>query len=469
MADTETNESVSMFNKSSAYKIRISDDFMTAWMRLEPLPDGALPDADDCRNALRNAGIKQGIITENLNKVINNCLYYQEYLIAEGRAAVDGADGFFEFLVNTQVEAKPTELPDGSVDYSNIELFIPVEKGQLLVRYHAATAGNFGFLINGQLMNPKRGKDLVPMKGKGFELSEDQKDYTAAYDGYVDCSGGQLNVSRVFTVKGDLDMTVGNIHFSGDVEIKGDVAKGMLVEAGGSVIIGGHVGGASIVAGENIILKGGMQGEGIGRLKAGGNIEGKFVEASQIICNGDLMANYLLNCKAKVNGRITIAGRKGAVIGGNVQAIRGITAAEIGNPAELPTVVIAGPGEEINQQLTELKKQLCKVDEELLVLSRGKQQIEESPQPIRDRNQSIYEKTIQAINMKQAEREETLQRERELSNLVFDGQRARIVVTNLVYAGVTATVFMKSCAIKSSYHNVSFAILDDQISILQNI
>lgn len=465
----ETIQQTTGFNKSGAFQIRISDDFMSAWVRQEPLPDGSVPSAEDLRNALKEAGIKQGIITENLNKIVTGHLYYTEFLVAEGRAAADGEDGWFEFLVDTQAKAKPVELPDGTVDYTNMELFVPVTKGQLLVKYHPATTGTFGFLITGQLLSPKRGKDVPPMKGKGFDLSEDKSEYRASFDGCIDYRDGELTISRVFTIKGDLDMTVGHVHFSGDVEIKGDVSRGMMIDAGGSVVISGHVSAASIVAGENVVLKGGMQGEGIGRIKAGGTVEGKFIESANVECGGDFKANYVLNCKLTAMGKVLISGRKGAIIGGVVQGMQGISAAQIGNEAQIPTTVLAGPGEELNEQLTELKKQLCKIDEEINMLQKGKQQIEDAPPQVREKNKLLYDRAIQAITIKHTEREEALARERFLSELILTAQKAKIVVSGDICPGVAARIAMKQVVFDSVMHNVSVIYLDERAAVIQNL
>lgn len=468
MAEERVTETVG-FNKSKAFQIRISDNCMSAWVRQEPLPDGSQPSAEDLRNALREAGITQGILTENLNKIVTGRLYYTEYQVASGRAAVDGEDGWFEFLVDTQAKGKPVEMPDGSVDYANMELFVQVSKGQLLVRYHAATAGSFGFLITGQLISPKRGKDLLPIKGKGFELSEDKTEYRAAFDGCINYKDEELIISRVFTVAGNLDMTVGHIRFSGDVEVKGEVSRGMKIEAGGTVVVGGHVSSASIVAGEDVILKGGMQGEGIGRIKAGGTVEGKFIEEAIVECGGDFKANYILNCKLTAMGKVIISGRKGAIIGGSVQGMQGISAAELGNAAQISTNLIAGPGEELNEKLTEMKKSLRKTDEEINLLQKGRQQIENASQQVREKNKLLYDKTIQALTIKQAEREDLLVRERYISEQLLASQKVRIVASGDVFPGVVARVALKQIAIERMMRNVSVIYLEEQAVVIQNI
>ena len=99
-------------------------------------------------------------------------------------------------------------------------------------------------------------------------------------DGKIEYSDseGRMEISSYFLVRGDLDMTRGNIRFGGDVEITGDVEPNMVIEAAGNIIVGGHVSTASLTAGGDILLKKGMQGSGRGFVKAGGNISGKFFD-----------------------------------------------------------------------------------------------------------------------------------------------------------------------------------------------
>lgn len=462
---TETSQQ----NKSEPVSVRISEDFMTAYVRLEPPPYGEVIKEVDVRRALSAAGVKQGILQEAIDKMLSGKRYYQETEVALGKAAVDGADGEYILMVPTEPPQKPMELPDGTVDYTNMELFIPVDKGQLLARYEPATTGMFGFSVTGQLIVPKKGKDLPKLKGKGFDYQDEKREYYASFDGRVEYRYGEMEVSRVFTVNSNLDMTVGNIHFSGDVEVNGDVAQGMKIEAGGTVVISGHVSSAYILAGQDIVLKGGMQGDNIGKISAAGNITGKFVEAVTVECGGNFTANYILNCKLSVKGSVEISGKKGVIIGGTTSAVYGIKAAEIGNQAFLPTVLIAGVGEEFNLNLLNLKKKLKKTDDELSLLTKGKLQIEEAAPAVQQKNKEMYEKVLQAISLKQAEREELLEKDRALSQLIAETQKVKIISSGSVYPGVRVNISAQTYLVKETFRNVSFKIVDNVLTVVQNV
>ena len=105
----------------------------------------------------------------------------------------------------------------------------------------------------------------------------------------------QLYVTNVMLINGDTDASTGDIHFNGDVIIKGNVHYGYSIYAEGSIIIGGNVEAASLTAGMNIELQSGMQGGGKGTIECLGNVSGKFFEQVRItsynVCYTKLLRN----------------------------------------------------------------------------------------------------------------------------------------------------------------------------------
>ena len=143
-------------------------------------------------------------------------------------------------------------LEDGSVDYKNMELFEAVEKDKLIAEYHSATRGVFGYDVTGQLIAPKKGKELPPLHGQGFMVSEDKREYYALVSGIIELEeeSRSLNIRNLYTVPGNVDASTGNINFNGDVNIMGNVEPGFTVDAAGSVVVDGHCEGGKIYAGK---------------------------------------------------------------------------------------------------------------------------------------------------------------------------------------------------------------------------
>ena len=453
--------------EDNGISVRVSDDKMRAYLIMERPNEGQRRTEADLMEMLTKVGVNRGIDKDVLQQMIREEYYYRECIVAKGREVVDGVDGKFTFCFRTEKLGKPVVLEDGSIDYRNAELFERVTKGQVLAEYAPATAGSFGYTVTGQLLIPKRGKDLPVLKGQGFELSEDKKIYKSLMDGKIEYSDGTMEISSYFLVRGDLDMTRGNIRFGGDVEITGDVEPNMVIEAAGNIIVGGHVSTASLTAGGDILLKKGMQGSGHGFVKAGGNISGKFFENTQIECGGNVEANYLLSCELHTEGSVTISGLQGMIIGGITRAVKGITAQSLGNRAEIATVIEVGINREMSSRYTELKKTLSKIDSELKIFTDGMEKLG-IVSDLSAKNQLMYQRAKQAVAMKEEEREKYLQEYRKLTEVIFATKNIKVVVTGMVHPGTKVIIDMEELTLKNWVRNVYFKKKDGKIVIIQN-
>lgn len=102
-------------------------------------------------------------------------------------------------------------------------------------------------------------------------------------------------VSDVYDVPANVDVSTGDIEYKGTVHVNGNVLTGYMIQATGDIIVNGVVEGAILIAGGNIVLKRGMQGMTKGSLSAAGNITAKFIENSEVRCEGTLMCDAILH------------------------------------------------------------------------------------------------------------------------------------------------------------------------------
>ena len=85
-----------------------------------------------------------------------------------------------------------------------------------------------------------------------------------------------------------------------------------------------------------------MQGNGKGKIVAGGNVSGKFFEQVTIESGGDVSANAIMNSRIYAKNDVTVSGKFGIIIGGDVNAEHIISATIVGNMAEVKTYLTAG-------------------------------------------------------------------------------------------------------------------------------
>ena len=140
---------------------------------------------EDLAKRLKNAGVVNGIDKAELQKVIDERIYNVPVKVAEGKKAVDGIDGWYEFLFQTEIDTKPKILEDGSVDYSEYGDVPTVEEGQKVVIYHPAIPSEDGVSVRGETIIAKKGKELARLNGRGFIYDNEKKEYYAKYDGKI--------------------------------------------------------------------------------------------------------------------------------------------------------------------------------------------------------------------------------------------------------------------------------------------
>jgi len=354
--------------------IYLEENGVRAYLNVFPPPKGKEYSVKDINWILKQKKIVFGVDTQAIKNMLANKEYRQQVLIATGFPKEDGKDGYFEYYFDIVDDSKPKVLEDGSVDYHTAGKIKVVEAGDVIARYFPPTKGKNGFSVSGEQLVAKPGKDQRVLRGRGFYLSEDKCVYTAAVTGKAVLTGNVLNVKNILEIDGMIDYLLKDLIFDGDIIVRGDVMQGITIKATGSVTICGTVEPSTIEAGKDVILQSGMQGSGKGSIRSGGNVSGKFFEQVTIIAEGNVNANYILNCDIKCNGSVEVAGTKGAIIGGQIVAGDKIVASIIGNRSEAKTVLSLVDIDYIEGQLEEAEE----------VLNNGLKRMDELTQELRE-------------------------------------------------------------------------------------
>lgn len=190
-------------------------------------------------------------------------------------------------------------------------------------------------------------KELPPLKGKDItKMDEDNRIYALA-DGKVKVTNNNVEITKVYEIKGDVDYIIGRIDFSGDVMISGNVGNDVTIRAGKTVTITGTVGAARIEAGGDIIFKRGIQGNEKAVVVSQGNVLADFIELSSVTAKGNIQSNSIMNSKIESDQKVILTGKRGTLLGGETHALMGIEAANIGNDSEIRTIVRAGVPQDV--------------------------------------------------------------------------------------------------------------------------
>ncbi len=366
-----------MLQNEDAISISISSDEMAAYVMLWTPTSKDDYTLSKVRAKLSENGVVYGVAEDVINKLIAEGPYEKEVQVAFGTPVVEGIDGYYEYNFKTTIEHKPQIRKDGTVDYWSMNVIETVVAGQVIATYHPAVTGSSGRTVTGKELVSRVARELSPLKGRGFERNNDNLTYVASIDGKIEMANNRINIIDIFEIYGNVDAVYGDVQFAGDIVIHGNICSGMNVRTNGTLTVDGVVEGANIRAGKDIILRGGVLGEGKGEIFAKGNIFAKFFEFAKITCYGSIEADVLLQCEVECKKQIILKGKKGAIIGGTVRAVQGLDVNDIGNDSEISTNIEVGIVEEVfvrmrvlTAEVARLTESLEKIDKALAVFAR---------------------------------------------------------------------------------------------------
>ncbi|MDF2961008.1 MAG: hypothetical protein K0S39_2743 [Paenibacillus sp.] len=189
---------------------------------------------------------------------------YEPVTVASGIQPTASSDAQLEVYFNEQVENNFHEI-HGVVDYRN-HLHIPsVKKGDIIAKKIPLTEGTVGYDIFGNIVKPQPPKDIIILAKDHVEISASGEVF-ALKEGRPRITGQKIkcfDISTAYIVSGDVDLKTGNIVFSGDVIVYGDVMDGMIIESLGNVYISGNVYKATVTATGSITIRGNILGSNL--------------------------------------------------------------------------------------------------------------------------------------------------------------------------------------------------------------
>lgn len=427
--------------KKKEYKeftVVISPDEMEAYFVMKekphPINKGIIDDA------LETYGITHGLNDLALSRVVNGDWKEERFIVAKGELPVNGEDGHYDFLFRTEVARSPKVLPDGSVDYHDIEWYEMTHKGDMIAEYHHATPGKCGYTVLGTAIPEKKGVELPILTGSGFKTDQTGDLYIATADGIVILKDDHVIEIKSLLVLDEVSLATGNVKYEGSVHIKGNVFSGMSIETGGDLVIDGYVEKVTINCGGNVILHQGVNASGEGLINAAGDVIGTFFEAVTVRSGGCIRANYSMNSNLYAEDSIKINGRKGSLVGGIASAENSIEVFELGNKAAMATMIRLSTHDAPREKLRIVAAQLSTVYDELEALRKAYKEYKNNFAPEVRNYMPIFLKIEAAIYTKELQANELGDTKRELEEALKDNDKAEIIVRGSLYEGVSIVI-----------------------------
>lgn len=368
-------------HKDATIEVTVSKDKMEALLSLEEgTGSGARLSRENIDEKIALAKVAYGLNEEAITKALDAARAgapVKNLTVARGTGPIDQSDNEIEFLTDVEKSAPVRIRKDGSADYRTRGNIVTVKKGQeicriLPSRQEPVDGTN---VLGGPVPAEKRGGNVLEI-GSNLVREEDDDGTVlvrAEIDGEIQYKDKRIELLATHTVKGDVDMSVGNIRFPGSVIIGGTVRSGFYVVSTGDIKIGGGVEGALISSDGDILIKDGVKGTGKAVLRSKKTIMSPFVELATVLAVGDLvLKSALVRSRIKCNGKISFRGDTGRIVGGTIRARNGFEVSSVGSARGVKTqlsfgqdYLIADLIEKEETEIEKVKRQITQVDLEM--------------------------------------------------------------------------------------------------------
>lgn len=320
-------------------EVWVSGDRLEAWAAVFPPVGGGLPvSADLVSEAMAKRKVISGLNEEAIRKLNDPSGYLKMYRVAAGTAAQDGSDGQVISLIE---ELDPRWKTDskGKINFADRDWILNVDEGQQLCEIIQPTDGVPGMDVLGKELRAKNGRPVPKINGKNTSFTEDGRYLKADGAGQLIRTGGKYMVNEVLTIKGDVDYSTGNIKSNSTVVIQGGIKPNFVVESKQDVIVQGSVEWATIIAGHDISVTGGVTAGPDDYLQAGNDIRCRFMENGRAFCKGDAFFENLVLSDVRAEGSVYVTSGRGTIVAGTVTAMGEIVVTTAGNRSYRATEV----------------------------------------------------------------------------------------------------------------------------------
>jgi len=412
---------------------------------------------------IKTAGIKYGVDYNAIQRAYERPGL--KVICARGQQPVDGKDAYIQYYVDVENKGRPAEMENGKLDFKNLNLFITVKQGELLAEKIPPTPGIPGTDVLGNVVIAKQGKDIPLPLGKNVHVVDGTK-IIASMAGHLVEANKRINIIPVIEIKGDVDLSTGNIEFVGNVIVHGSVQSGFTVKAEGNVEIAGTVSGG-IVEGKNVTIRVGVQGMYRGYVKAAENVVTKFVENATIHAGQDvIVSDVILHSRITAGRRVLVESRRGLIVGGQIVAAEEIRAKVAGTQLAISTDLEVGVNPLLREEFQCLRKDIKKTETTL-------DQVQKSLATLRsiDPNVLSPDKKEMLLKLTKAQFQlisqlENMRNRITAIELAFEEMRyGRIKIADTVYPGVKIVVGTQVKPIRELLKYVSFYVEDGEIKI----
>lgn len=432
-----------------------------------PQYGGADVTADMIAEEIACGGVTTGINYEEIKRLADGKVYEILSCVARAVEPKKGANGYINFRFDKEHKLKPHQNEFGIADYRELDAIVPIHKNDIIADIVNPTEGVPGIDVFGKKIPAEPGVMPKISTGKNTLVTTDGTKIVASCDGHIVFGNGSFQVEEAVTIMTDLDISVGNINFLGDVHIKGNVMEGFTINAGKNVRVDGSVFDGEIVAGGNITIVGGCINS---KVTCDGNVDIGFCENAEIFCKGDVTSKQFAFCDVFCYGALTTKTAKGVICGGKVTSMHDVTAGIIGSSKYTPTEVYIGDGSVLylrrREAEADLNESIRVFDNAVKNLAFLKQRKTAQGGTLTDAQQKQYRIETQNKlfhSMRKTQIQETIDK---LDEDIKNKDNLSAICTGTIYPGAKFTINFLSLDISQVTGRSRVTIINDKLEVV---
>lgn len=410
--------------------------------------------------------IKFGLNKKLLKDINNPNFSFEKKCIAQGKEPIHGKDGSIKRYFQLDRSLIPMLREDGTVDYRELNSVNNIFKDKILAEIIPPTEGSVGRKVTGEEIPFKKGKFPKFKKGENTYISEDGLYLKSSIDGIIELRNGNIKVSELLIVD-NIDSSVGNIDFSGNITVNKDVLNGFKLKAGGAVEVKGSLEGGYIQTEGNVLIRQGIQGFNKLCIDIMGNLGTKFIENAIVKVGGNITAEAIMHSDVSSKSNILLVGKKGLIVGGHCIANYEIRAKIVGSAMATKTTLQVGANLEIMKKHSELEKEietdkanLKKINQSLKILD-----VLKKSNKLDEAKEKLHEDLLNAeksLNLKISRLENEFNKiNEELENLTA----GRIKVADTIYPGAKIVIGKNILFIREEMKRCTFYVERNEIRV----
>lgn len=441
-------DAIAGHSRDGRIEVSLTEDLLEARGEfIPPLGRGRPIDLEYAEKLFESRGITSGIDWDNVREAILECNSSRKKLsdvaVAKGIKPKPEIPAHYAVRNGLLKDHQPKLTASGKIDHKAVSPYTFVHKDDVLAVRVDRQEGREGTGVTGEPVSFDRREVDSYSPGEGTYTEENK--VKASFSGRFALQGESLAVTQYLEIRGSIDYHTGHVIFPGDVTVTGEIREGFQVYAGGSVYCKETIEASEVIAKKNIVSQMGIIGKEKGIIRTGGGLEAKFVESCRVKSRGRVFIHdSILNSHVKTLDRIE-TGEGGKIVGGELTAVHGITASQIGNEAFHHTYVQCGVDFVAQKELDKAKKKhlalylkLQTVD--TMLKEKGSKELESLKTKINEQLTSLIEKM------------------NELLDKVSGDENAEIVVNDKVYPGTTIDICHTDFIVEEVMSRVKFRL-----------